>query len=153
MSSGGTAGLWEMAGFTSKSVTSDGARLLLGSQRRWTGTSRDRTTGPARGSGRAASGSTTGSLAGRGRMPMRPRPSRPARTPSGSPGSRRGSARSWPDEEPARRLLDRVVDLEHRQVHRDDDEPHDGADHDDHHRLEDRGERLDGCLHLLLVEV
>src|SRR5215211_2698018 len=51
------------------------------------------------------------------------------------------------------RLLDLVVDLEHRQVHRDHDEADDGADNHDHHRLEDRGQGLDRRLHLLLVEV
>src|SRR5215212_183016 len=50
------------------------------------------------------------------------------------------------------RLLDLVVDLEHRQVHRDHDEADDGADDHDHHRLEDRGQGLDRRLHLLLVE-
>ena len=50
-------------------------------------------------------------------------------------------------------LLDRVVDLEHRQVHRDHDEADDAAHDDDHHRLEDRGQRLDGGLDLVLVEV
>ena len=40
-------------------------------------------------------------------------------------------------------LLDLVVDLEQRQVHRDDDEADDAADDDDHQRLEDRRQRLD----------
>ena len=35
-------------------------------------------------------------------------------------------------------LLDLVVDLEHRQVHRDDDKPDHRADEHDHDRLEDR---------------
>src|SRR4051794_6521578 len=51
------------------------------------------------------------------------------------------------------RLLDRVVDLEQRQVHRDDDEADDAAHEDDHDRLEDRRERLDGRVDLVLVEV
>src|SRR5437763_4698527 len=38
----------------------------------------------------------------------------------------------------ALRLFDAVVDAEQRHVHRDHDEPDDAADHDDHHRLEDR---------------
>src|SRR4051794_29184509 len=48
-------------------------------------------------------------------------------------------------------LLDRVVDLEQRHVHRDHDEADHGADDDDHQRLEDRREGLDRGRHLVLV--
>jgi hypothetical protein len=47
-----------------------------------------------------------------------------------------------------RGLLNRVIDREQRQVHRDHDHPDDAADDDDHHRLHDRGQRLDGGLDL-----
>src|SRR5947209_7350366 len=50
-------------------------------------------------------------------------------------------------------LLDLVVDLEQRHVHRDHDEADDAADEDDHDRLEDRREGLDSRLDLVLVEV
>src|SRR5205807_4912087 len=50
-------------------------------------------------------------------------------------------------------LADVVVDLEHGEVHRDDDEP-DYPTHDhDHHWFEDRGQRLDRGRDLVLVEV
>ncbi len=52
-----------------------------------------------------------------------------------------------------RGLLDRVVHLEQRHVHRDHDEPDDAADDHEHHRLEDRRQRLDGRGDLVLVEV
>ena len=52
-----------------------------------------------------------------------------------------------------RRLPDLVVEAEDRQVHRDHDEADDAADQDDHHRLDQRGERLDLGVDLGLVEV
>src|ERR671916_2030239 len=52
-----------------------------------------------------------------------------------------------------RGLLDELEDLEHRQVHGDDDATDDAADDDDHERLYDRGERLDRGVDLRLVEV
>src|ERR671925_1015564 len=60
---------------------------------------------------------------------------------------------AWALERRVPALLDRVVDLEQRHVHRDHDEPDDAADHDEHHGLEDRGQRLDGRRDLVLVEV
>src|SRR5690348_17425004 len=50
-------------------------------------------------------------------------------------------------------LLDLVVDVEQREVHRDDDHADDAAHEDDHDRLHDRGQRLDGSLDLVVVEV
>src|SRR5918999_3149815 len=51
-----------------------------------------------------------------------------------------------------RGLLDELEDLEHRQVHGDDDAADDAADDHDHQRFNDRGERLDGGVNLRLVE-
>ena len=66
-----------------------------------------------------------------------------ARTAPGVPGADR----------PAEPLADLVVEREDRQVHRDHDEADDAADEDDHHRLEQRGQRLDLGVDLGLVEV
>src|SRR5215216_1316706 len=52
-----------------------------------------------------------------------------------------------------RRLLDELEDLEHREVHGDDDAADDAADDHDHERLYDRGQRLHGGVYLRLVEL
>jgi hypothetical protein len=61
---------------------------------------------------------------------------------------------SWPSGCGARRLLlDELEQLEHRQVHRDDDHA-DHRAHGDHHQgLDDRGQRADRGVDLVLVEV
>src|SRR6266511_3487810 len=51
------------------------------------------------------------------------------------------------------RLLDQRQQLEHREVHRDDDHADHQADADHHDRLDDRGERRDRRVHLVLVEI
>src|SRR5262245_20873906 len=50
-------------------------------------------------------------------------------------------------------LLDEREHLEHREVHRDQDDPDHDSDADHHQRLDDRGERLDRRVDLVLVEV
>src|SRR5215210_2653594 len=50
-----------------------------------------------------------------------------------------------------RRLLDEFEDLEHREVHGDDDASDYAAHYHDHYRLDDPGARLDGGVHLGLV--
>src|SRR3712207_5401125 len=50
-------------------------------------------------------------------------------------------------------LLHELEDLEHRQIHGDDDAADDAADDHDHQRLYDRGQRLDGGVYLRLVEL
>src|SRR3954454_18510782 len=50
-------------------------------------------------------------------------------------------------------LLDERHHLEHREIHRDDDRPDHRADADHQHRLDDRGERLDARVDLVLVEI
>src|ERR1700729_2306664 len=73
----------------------------------------------------------------------------PARGAAARANFRPAAMRSRPA--PARAassLLDAVVDAEQRQVHRDHDHADDAADEDDHDRLEDRGQGLDGSLDL-----
>src|SRR6185437_16946372 len=64
-----------------------------------------------------------------------------------NPPEPRGCA-SW-----LRRLLDQREELEHREVHRDDDGSHHGSHADHEQRLDDRRERLDARVDLVLVEV
>src|SRR6266545_3416325 len=85
---------------------------------------------------------------------------------SGRPGSSRTIARIGlrltaeeclaescsPPDAPAS-LLDEREHLEHRQVHRDDDHADHQTDADHHHRLDDRGQALNGRIDLVLVEV
>ena len=66
----------------------------------------------------------------------------------------------WPSELPldarastARGLLDEREHLEHREVHRDDDDPDDDADCDHHQRLDDRREGRDRGVDLVFIEV
>src|SRR5918997_598006 len=87
--------------------------------------------------------------------------------PTTLPPSSRQNAKSNPSSSPdpdwkfyrkttglaPRRLLDELEDLEHRQVHCDDDAADDPAGDHDHQRLYDRGQRFDGGVHLGLVEV
>src|SRR5690349_18340062 len=53
----------------------------------------------------------------------------------------------------AQDLLDLVVDLEQRHVHRDYYKSNDSTDHDDHDRLEDRGQSFHSGLYFILVEI
>ena len=66
---------------------------------------------------------------------------------------RRGSNPRKPGLKCCLGLLDVVVDREQRHVHRDHDEAYDRPDHDDHYRLEDRGQSLDRGGDLVLVEL
>src|SRR5687767_458478 len=50
-------------------------------------------------------------------------------------------------------LFDQREQLEHRQVHGDHDRPDHDPDADHQDRLDDRGQRLDACVDLVLVEV